>query len=105
MNQILVLFFWALENWLFCKTWAVGRLVRFCKCANVGWANFFLNVRWKIFFKQSGRLVCRQSQFVSFCQEVKVRISEVYFWLHGRPKLTHNIQVFPSYCGYKCFTI
>ncbi len=30
------------QNWLFCKTLVVGRLVRFCKCANVRLAKIVL---------------------------------------------------------------
>jgi hypothetical protein len=71
----------AVENWLFCKTWVVCRLVRFCKCANVRLAKIiFLNVRWEKFLKHSGRIVCRQSQLVSSSQDVKVRFSDVYFF-------------------------
>jgi hypothetical protein len=37
-------------------------------------------VRWEKFLKHSGRIVCRQSQSVSFCQDVKVRFSDVCFF-------------------------
>jgi hypothetical protein len=37
-------------------------------------------VRWEKFLKHSGWSVCRQSQSVSFCQDVKVRFSDVCFF-------------------------
>jgi len=52
----------------------------------------FLNVRWEKFLKQSGRIVCRQSQSESFCQNVKVRFSDVcFFGVRSFFRLAYNV--------------
>src|SRR5690554_1545539 len=40
---------------------------------------FYPNVWWEKFLKHSGRIMCRQSQYVNFSQDVKVRFSDVCF--------------------------
>lgn len=78
----------ALGNWLFCKTWVVCRLVRFCKCANVRLAKiiFFKCAVGKIFktfgsdcvspksvrkfFVKMSKFVFQRSVFSEYCRSL-----------------------------------
>ncbi len=70
-----------MENWLFCKTLVEGRLVRFCKCANVRLEKKKLKMRVGKNFKNIR--VGFECRLVGLCKIVKGTIQLKSDYLSG----------------------